>query len=156
MPSYVTNKEIADILFNVAELLEIDEANRFRVNAYQNAAVSILNSREAFALKVERGDDLTALPNIGRDISEKIKEILRTGELKMLEELEHTMPPELVELSHVPGIGAKRVKVIEDSLGPLSPDILREAAKRGKLASLPGIGSKIQEAILTHFSSERN
>lgn len=156
MPSYVTNKEIADILFNVAELLEIDEANRFRVNAYQNAALTVLNSSEALALKVERGDNLTVLPNIGKDISEKIKEILRTGELQMLEALEHTLPPELVELSHVPGVGAKRVKIIEDYLGPLTPEVLREAAKRGKLAGLPGIGAKIQDAIKTHFSGIRN
>jgi len=132
--------------------LEIDEANRFRVSAYRNAALTVLNAVEPMAIKVERGDDLSRLPAIGRDIASKIEEILRTGELSTLEDLEHSLPPQLVELSRVRGVGAKRVKIIEDRFAPLSASILRIAANRGDLARLPGIGSKIQDAIKVHFT----
>lgn len=153
MARYVTNKDIVDILYNVAELLEIDEANRFRVNAYSNAALTVLNASEPMAIKVERGDDLADLPTIGREIALKIEEIVRTGELSMLEELEQTLPPQIVELSRVPGIGAKRVKIIENRYGPLTSAVLKNAARRGDLARLPSIGPKLQEAIMHHFEA---
>ena len=155
MAAYITNEEIADIFFNVAELLEIDEANHYRINAYTNAAVTIVNASESLARKVERGEDLTVLPTIGRDIALKIEEIVKTGELSMLEELEQTLPPQTVELSHVPGVGAKRVRLIEDQYGPVSDEVLRRAARRGELARLPGIGPKIQNAIKRHFSTRK-
>lgn len=153
MADFITNEEIADIFFNVAELLEIDEANRYRVNAYTNAAITILNASEPLERKVERGEDLAELPTIGRDIALKIEEILRTGELSMLEDLEQTLPPQTVELSHVPGLGAKRVKIIEEQYGPVSSKALHRAARRGELARLPGIGPKIENAIKRHFTT---
>lgn len=152
MVSYVTNKDLADTLFNVAELLEIDEANRFRVSAYRNAALTVLNAGEPLAIKLDRGEDLSCLPNIGEELSAAIVEILRTGELSILEELEQTLPPQLVELSHIPGLGAKRVKIIRQYYQPLTADILKLAAKRGDLARLPGIGPKTQEAIKVHYA----
>jgi len=155
MAGYITNEEIADIFFNVAELLEIDDANRYRINAYTNAAITILNASEPLARKVDRGEDLAELPTIGRDIALKIEEIVKTGELSMLEELEQTLPPQTVELSHVPGIGAKRVKIIENQYGPASNRDLRRAARHGELARLPGIGPKIQNAIRRHFSASK-
>ncbi len=148
---YVSNKEIADILYNVSELLEIEEANRFRVNAYRNAALTVMNSREPLAKKVERGDDLVALPTIGDEIARHIEEISRTGELTLLEELEHSMSPVLVELSRVPGIGPKRVKTIIDHLGVLSFSGIKSAAESDELARLPGIGTKTAKAIKAHF-----
>ena len=151
MNSYVTNKDISDLFFEVAELLEIDDVNRFRVRAYRNAAVSVLNEKEPFAIKVVRGDDLSTLSNIGKDIAEKISEIVRTGELSMLEALEETLPPILVELSHVPGIGAQRVKTIQAFLPNLSQAAIIRAASKNQLLQLPGIGPKIQRAILIHF-----
>jgi len=152
MVPYVTNKEIADILYDVAELLEIDGADRFRVSAYRNAALTVLNTSEALALKLERDEDLVKLANIGLDIAEKIDEIVRTGELTMLQELEQTLPPQLVELAHIPGMGAKRVKTIQDFIKPLTIAAIKRAALEGELAKLPGIGQKTQNAIRIHFA----
>jgi len=152
MQPYVTNKDIADILFEVAELLEIDGADRFRVDAYRNAALTVMNTSEALALKLERDEDLAKLANIGLDIAEKIDEIVRTGELSMLQELEQTMSPQLVELSHIPGLGAKRVKTLQAFIRPLSINRIRQAALAGELVRLPGIGRKTQDAINRHFA----
>jgi len=112
MSTYVTNKDIADILFNVAELLEVDEANMFRVNAYTNAALTVLNCSEPMAKKITRGDDLSTLPSIGQDISRSIEEIVSTGELTVLEELEHTLPPQIVELFN----GGASIKLFDLSI----------------------------------------
>ena len=152
MSTYVTNKDIADILFNVAELLEVDEANRFRVNAYTNAVLTVLNSSEPMAKKITRGGDLSTLPSIGQDISRSIEEIVSTGELTVLEELEHTLPPQIVELSRVPGLGAKRIKIIQERYGTLTFGVVLNLARQGEQSRLPGIGPKIENAIVEHFS----
>jgi DNA polymerase (family 10) len=148
---FVTNGEIAAILYDLAELLEIDGASRFRVNAYRNAALTVTNASHQLAHMLDKNENISKLPNIGRDIAANISEIVRTGELPMLEELEHTMPVELVELSRIPGLGAKRVKTIQDFIGELNARNLFMAARLGRLAELPGIGEKTQAAIKEHY-----
>ena len=148
---FITNEEIAHQFYELAELLEIEDTDRFRVSAYRNAAIMLENLTEPVALMIERGYDLTTLRTVGKDIAEKIQEIARTGELSMLEDLVQSMPADLIELSRIPGVGAKRVKAIKDKIKPLSADQIYLAAERGELARLPSIGQKIQSVILAHF-----
>jgi DNA polymerase (family 10) len=84
----LTNKDIAEIFYKLAELLELDEADTFRVRAYENAAVYVDNSKDQMADLIDQGRILAELPRIGGDISGKIAEIIRTGELKLLKDIE--------------------------------------------------------------------
>lgn len=151
----ISNREIADRLYDYAELLDVEDADTFRIRAYRNAALTILNSQESFAQKVSRGDDLVSLPTIGDDIARKIETIVQTGELPELEALRLSLPPVQAGLLKVEGIGPKRYRQIEKKLGVLTPDTLVEAASRGVIERLPGIGAKTQAAILKHFSGQR-
>lgn len=151
----ISNREIADRLYDYAELLDVEDADKFRIRAYRNAALTILNTQESFAQKVSRGDDLVSLPTIGDDIARKIEIIVQTGELPELEALRLSLPPVQADLLKVEGIGPKRYRQIEKKLGVLTPDTLVKAASRGVIARLPGIGTKTQAAILKHFSGHR-
>lgn len=153
MSATVKNTEISNILFQVSELLEIENVNPFRVKAYRNAAIDIKNQSASLAQRVLSGEDISKLPGIGAEIAASITEIVRTGELSMLDELEHTMPPSLIALSHVPNIGPKRVKIIETYLPFLSQETIIAAAKDKQLSKLPTIGVQIERAILDYFES---
>ena len=152
MSDFISNREIANILYEVAELLEIDDAELYRVRAYKNAALTVLNTGEPFAQKITQNADLNKLPTIGDELARAIEEIVRTGELKMLEDLEQSLPPDLVTLSQIPGIGAKRIKTIQKHLGLITSQRLRDAARRGELATLPGIGEKTQDTIRAYYA----
>lgn len=143
----VHNTEIADIFDHVADLLEIQDANRFRVRAYRNAARTIRDLNRNLADMLAEGTDLADLPDIGDDLAAKIAEIVNTGHLSLLEDLAKEIPPAIVEVTAVPGIGPKRARALFDALGVSSLDDLREAAASGRIAALPGFGEKTQTRI---------
>ncbi|HSG96206.1 MAG TPA: nucleotidyltransferase domain-containing protein, partial [Afifellaceae bacterium] len=147
----VHNSEIAAIFNELADLLEIEGANRFRVRAYRNAAVTIANLPKSAASMVEAHDDLSKLPAIGKDLAGKIAEIVATGHLALLDELEKTMPADLVRIAEIPGLGPKRVKTLYNIAGIESLKALGAAAKAGKLRQLPGFGTKIEAKILAEL-----
>lgn len=151
----IHNDEIARIFEQLADLLEIDEANPFRVRAYRNAARTLRNLTEEAADLIEEGEDLSALPAIGKDLAQKIEEIVETGNLEMLEELKRSVPAGLADLTRVPGLGPKRVKALHDKLGLKNPADLRKAVEKGELKGLRGFGEKTEEAIRTYFAGDR-
>ncbi|MGK7368767.1 MAG: helix-hairpin-helix domain-containing protein, partial [Candidatus Halalkalibacterium sp. M3_1C_030] len=106
----VHNSDISDILREVADLLDIEGADDFRVRSYRQAAQSIDNLSENLREMVEQGEDLTELSGIGESIAEKIKEIVNTGSLKQLEEIKQRVPEHLADLLKVEGLGPERVK----------------------------------------------
>ncbi len=142
------NQQIAQIFYRVADLLEIKGENPFKVRAYRNAARTIESLGKNLQEMVKEDEDLTKLPGIGKDLAEKIREILNTGTLSKLNELEQQVPPGLVELLKVEGLGPKRVKVLHENLGITSLETLREAAARGEISRLPGFGRKLEELII--------
>ncbi|NNC36178.1 MAG: hypothetical protein EX271_03550 [Acidimicrobiales bacterium] len=152
MNGYISNDDIVAVLYDFAELLEIDGADPFRVQAYRAAAATVTNLPKQAAEIVGNDGDLTRLPNIGTEIARNIVEIIRTGEMAELEELEHSMPVHLVELARIPGLGAKRVKAIVKNIDVFSPGRIYQAACSGKLAEIPGIGEKTQASIKQHFA----
>src|SRR4030042_1290033 len=113
----VHNSDIADIFNELADLLEIENANPFRVRAYRNAARMMSSQSKSVAEMVDQGEDLTKLPGIGKDLAEKIKEIVQTGSLSQLKEIEGRTPGELTHLMKVAGLGPKRVKLLYEELG---------------------------------------
>lgn len=147
----VHNSEIATIFDHIADLLEIEDANRFRVRAYRNAANTVRDQSRAVANMVEEGEDLSDLPDIGDDLAEKIAEIVRTGHLAMLDDLSEDIPDAIVEATRIPGIGPKRARTLFRELDLTSVDDLQKAGEDGRIAELEGFGEKTQEKILSEL-----
>ncbi|MFO7758701.1 MAG: DNA polymerase/3'-5' exonuclease PolX [Pseudomonadota bacterium] len=143
----VHNSEIATIFDHVADLLEIKEANRFRVRAYRNAANTIRDLGPALEDMLEEGEDLSELPDIGEDLADKIAEIVRTGRLPLLDEVADEVPEAIVEATRIPGIGPKRARALFEALDLSSVDDLEQAAEDGQIAAIEGFGEKIQARI---------
>ena len=153
MSDQVTNTDIAEILFQYAELLEIDGADPFRVQAYETAALSVQNRPDPIADAIDKGVDISRETDIGPRLKAAIEEIVQTGEFIQLIALEESMSPDIVALSHIPGIGAKKVQLLLDRLAPFHFDKLKDRAKSGQLKNLPGIGPKTEQAVIDYFSS---
>lgn len=155
----VHNADIARVFEEIADLLEIQEANPFRVRAYRNAVRTLGELRlDAAATLRERGE-LPKLPGIGEDLGNKIGEIVETGTCGLLERLRKEIPPAITELLRVPGLGPKRVKTLYHDLGVHTLDQLYKAARGGRIRSLAGFGEKTELGILqsveTHLTRER-
>lgn len=150
---HVHNQEIAGILEKIADLLEIEGANQFRVRAYRNAAFTIESEAKSISDMVEEGDDLTQLPGIGKDLAAKITEITRTGKLHQLEELEEKLPEDLSSLMGIAGLGPKRIHTLYEELGISTLGELKQAAESGQIQKLKGFGEKTERNILEELTS---
>ncbi len=144
----VHNAEIAAKFERLADLLELDDANPFRVRAYRNAARTLRGHPEPMAELVAQGADLSELPNIGDDLAAKIETIVETGELPLLAEVEARVPGQLSDLMRIEGLGPKRVKALYRELDIRTADDLRRAATAGRIRSLSGFGAKTEQKIL--------
>jgi DNA polymerase (family X) len=144
----VLNSDVAEIFNRVADLLEIESANAFRVRAYRNAARTIAGLPRSVSQMVAAGEALDDLPGIGKDLAGKIQEIVETGTLSQLEELEKETPPELSEIMKIPGLGGKRIAVLHRELGVTGVDDLKEKARKGQIRDLKGFGKKTEQNIL--------
>ncbi len=149
------NVEIAEVFERVADLLEIEGANPFRIRAYQNAARIINGLPHDAAEMVQRGEKLTDLPGIGSDLAGKIETVMNTGKLPLLEELEEQMSPELVRIMHVPGLGGKRTALLHRELGISTLDELEQAARDKRIRDLEGFGAKTEQHILEGIQQVR-
>ncbi|MDH5308337.1 MAG: DNA polymerase/3'-5' exonuclease PolX [Gammaproteobacteria bacterium] len=143
----VHNSDIADFFATLADLLEIEGANPFRVRAYRNAAATVRSHPRRMADLIDEGMDLAELPDIGDDLAGKIQTIVETGRLPLLDEVAQRTPVELSDLMAIEGLGAKRVRRLYDELGIRSVEDLRRAADSGAIRELPGFGPKTEEAI---------
>lgn len=150
----IHNTDISRIFNQVADLLEISEANPFRVRAYRNAARTVDDQPQSMKTMIEEGEDLSKLSGIGEDLADKIAEIVETGTLKMLEDLESELPGELPELMKVAQLGPKRVAALHKELGIDTLDDLSEAAKKKKVRELEGFGKKTEEKILQELERQ--
>src|SRR5690606_21646692 len=112
----VHNAEIAEMFNRLADLLEIEGANVFRVRAYRRAAQTIEDLPVSAAEMLEKGEDLAKLPGIGRDLAGKIEEFVKTGHCSALDEVMARVPASLAALVAVPGLGPKRVQLIHERL----------------------------------------
>ena len=144
----VLNSDVARIFNRMADLLEMESANAFRVRAYRNAARTIASLPRGVSEMVQAGESLDDLPGIGKDLAAKIKEIVETGSFSQLQEIEKETPPELTEIMKIPGLGAKRVYALYTDLGVTSVEDLREKARKGEVRNLSGFGKKTEQKIL--------
>ena len=154
MPAH--NADITAIFEEIADLLEIEDANPFRIRAYRNAARTLGDLPQDARQLVERGGDLTRLPGIGTDLAGKITEILNTGHCGMLDRLRRELPPAITELLKVPGLGPKRVKALYQDLDVQTIEQLRRAAQERRIRNLHGFGEKTEQNILQAVQAHAN
>ncbi|HEB57171.1 MAG TPA: DNA polymerase/3'-5' exonuclease PolX [Gammaproteobacteria bacterium] len=152
----VHNEDIAVIFEEIADLLEIENANPFRVRAYRNAARTVRGLGRELSTMVAMGYDLTRLPGIGKDLSAKIKEILSSGHSKALDKLHREMPASLESLLKLPGLGPKRVRILFQELHIKTLGQLEKAANKGLLRKLPGFGVKTEQRVLESIAAQRS
>src|SRR5919108_4927814 len=141
------NAEIADAMSELATLYELDGAVRYRVLAYREAARVIRQSPVSVAELAQAGR-ATELPGIGKTLEQKIIALLETGEIPSAAKLKQRFPPDLVEVTRVPGVGAKTARRLYDELGVSSLDDLRAAAEQERIRALRGLGPKVEENVL--------
>jgi DNA polymerase (family 10) len=144
----VHNSDIAEIFSEIGDLLEIQDANPFRVRAYRNAARALLSYGPNLQAMLRQGQEVPHLPGIGADLMGKIAEISASGTCALREQLRRELPPGLRELLGVPGLGPKRVKVLHEMLGVGSLEQLARACRDGLVAGLRGMGPRGQQRIL--------
>ncbi len=152
----MANEDIADAFDEIANLLEIDNANPFRVRAYRNAARTVRGLGKDLKVLLQEGRELTTLPGIGRDLAAKIVEMLDSGHMAALDELHKKLPASLEDLLRIPGLGPKRVQALYHKLGINGVPQLQRAARAGHLDELPGFGPKLRRQILDAVAARRD
>ena len=144
----IHNADVAAIFDEIADLLEIENANPFRVRAYRNAAREMQELGVSAADLIKKGEPLTDIPGIGDSLAVKIKEIVDTGKCQALEKLRKQTPPSVTELLQIPGLGPKRVRTIYHELDVQTVEQLLRAARDGRIRQLHGFGEKTEERII--------
>jgi len=143
----MTNGEVAALLIRIADLLEMQGENPFKLRAYREAARQIADLTTPIA-DTWRAGQLREIPGVGAAIAAKVAEYLETGRLAFLENLEAAVPPALLTLRQVPGLGPRTAKDIYDALGITTIDALEAAARTERLRTVPGIKARTEENIL--------
>ncbi len=146
LPS-MTNAEIAEALEELGVLYELDGAVKYRVIAYSTAAKAIRESPVSVAELAAQGRAVE-IPGVGKTLAEKIDALLATGEIPAAAKLKAKFPPTLVEVTLVPGLGAKTARRLYDELGVASVEDLEAAAEAGRIRELRGLGPKVEENVL--------
>jgi len=141
------NSAIADALEELGDLYELDGAVVHRVLAYRNAARSIRESPVSVATLARQGR-ARELPKVGETIEGKILALLDTGDIPAAKKLRERFPAGLIEITRLPGLGAKRARLLYDELGIDSPQALGAAARGGKLQAVKGLGAKFEQRVL--------
>lgn len=143
----LTKTQVADILDEIGTLLELRGENPFKCRAYHNAA-RVLSSITTDLSTLIESDGLRNLSGIGKAIAENIIKVVQTGRLRYHEELQGSLPPGLLEMMRIQGLGPKRIKILYDTLKISSIEELRQAAANHSIADLAGFGKKTEENIV--------
>lgn len=141
------NLTVAEALYEIADLLEFTGGDPFKVRAYRKAAETLGLLPEPVAQLVREGR-LTRVPGIGKAIAAKVTEMVETGRIGYLEELRQAVPPGVLDLTRVPGLGARTAMLLYRRLGVDSLEALELAAREGRLRDLPGLGPRREAALL--------
>ena len=153
--SQFTNEEIAELFEQLGMMLEMQGDTVFKIRAYQRAARTIEGLSFSLAQAVADGQKLTAIPGVGKAISEKIQELVTTGQVQTYERVKAELPEGALDLLAIPGIGPKTAVLIGTELGISTVEGVEQAAQDGRLATLPRMGKKASESILRHIRASR-
>jgi len=151
----VENIEIASVLDELGDLLEIRGSNPFRIRAYRNAVRTVRGLTQSLESMVGAEEDLTELPAVGKDMAAHIVELIDTGVLTRLEELAEEIPRSLVDLVKLDGVGPKKAKKLWESLDVKTVDELEDALNAGKVQELEGFGATSVQKILRAIEDYR-
>lgn len=144
------NQKISEIFQEIGDILEIKGENRFKILAYQNAAMKIADlGQDLKDIYLQNPDELEKIPGIGKDLRAKIVEMIETGKCSYHDELLKTFPSGLLDMLRVRSVGPKKVKLFYGELGIDSVEKLKSAAENGELQNLPRMGEKSEHEILT-------
>jgi DNA polymerase (family 10) len=144
----VTNAQIAAALDEIADILEFQGANPFRVRAYRNASRTLGDLGESIEALVGDGRDLTEIEGIGEDLAGKIETLVKTGSLPQLVELRSQVPKSVLAMMRIPGLGPKKAAALYRELSIKDLDMLKAACESHKVRELKGFGEKTEEIIL--------
>jgi DNA polymerase (family 10) len=150
------NAEIARILEEVADVLEIRNENPFRIRAYRNAVRTVESLTVPLRRMIDQKIPLTTLSGIGKEMERHIVEMVETGTLAFRDQLIAEFPRSLVDLMRLPGLGPKKAKRLWEELKIGSVEELEEAARAGRIAAVSGFGAKTQERILQGIEDFRH
>lgn len=149
------NLDIARILREMADLLEIQGANPFRIRAYRNAVATVEAQSRPLKSMLDEGKDLMALPGIGKNVAAHINELFETGRITRLDELAEEFPRSLVEITRLDGVGHKKVRKLFDELDVRTVDDLEAEVLSGRVEQMDGFGKKSAEKILRAIEDHR-
>ncbi|MFI5371529.1 MAG: DNA polymerase/3'-5' exonuclease PolX [Candidatus Eisenbacteria bacterium] len=150
------NADIARVFDRLATMLEIDGANPFRIRAYREAARIVESHPEAMESLISGEGALEGIKGIGKDLAQKIRDLVGTGTTALYEEMKGKVPVEVVELTELQGLGPKRVKTLMTELGVRSRADLEKAAHAGKLRELPGFGPTLEQKVLKSIATAQS
>ncbi|MGB7768292.1 MAG: DNA polymerase/3'-5' exonuclease PolX [Verrucomicrobiia bacterium] len=146
--------QVAEILLAIGTLLELKGENPFKTRAYTNAARAIENLSEPLA-KIVAEKRLGKIKGIGGALEQKITELMETGKLAYYDGLKASIPPGLIELLEIPGLGPKKIQALNKKLGVDSVEKLETACRAGRVAQLDGFGEKTQANLLEGIARRR-
>ena len=144
----VSNTEVAQALERIAVLLELENANPFRIRAYRNASRVIDGMSEAVSDLLAKEVDLSELRGIGKDLAGKIKDYVETGHISILDDLTKRHPKGIIELTKIENLGPKRIQKLHDELGINNLNDLKLAAQKNQIKTLKGFGEKTENKII--------
>ena len=151
----LNNLDIADALDRLADLLQLERGNPFRVRAFRRAARVVEAHPVPMTTLIGQGGDPSVLPGIGREIAANIRELVATGRLQRLAALEEAAPPSLIELTRLPGVGHQKARALHEHLGIATLADLQAAAAAGRVAAVPGFGELTQRRLLEALAERR-
>lgn len=154
VPCIVDKNAIADILSRIAQLLELQGENPFKVRAYENGARTLETLEEDLGELIAE-DRLGEVKGIGKALAEKITELHTSGKLAFYDELQKQVPQGLVEMLDIPGLGPKKIRKIHEALNVETVEALKKVCEHGKVAALDGFGEKSQQKILDAIANAR-
>lgn len=143
----LTNRQVAAMFENIADLLEIKGETVFRVLSYRRASETLNDLPRDLQAYIDDGS-ITDIPGVGKAIAEKIEELLTTGKLDFYERLKTDVPESLLDIIRLNGVGPKKARLFWEQLNITNVTELEQAARAGKLASLPRMGAKSEQKIL--------
>ncbi len=141
------NEQLADALEKTSKYLKFKKENRFKIRAFEDAAARVRSLDEDIS-EIAGRNEVKKIPSVGKGMAERIKEFLEKGWFTQLKELEKEIPPSVLELMEIPGLGPERSRTLYDTLGIKNIRELKMALRNGKVSSLDGFGEKVSKNIL--------
>ena len=149
----MTNAEIAKVFDEIADLLEMRGENQFKIRAYRQAARTIKKLPVEVERMVSNEEDLQDIPGIGDAIAAKIEDLVKTGHVKVHDELRAEFPQGILDILDIPGVGPKTTMRLYTELGVKSPAELEQAIKEGRVSAMQRMGEKAAQRILEAIES---